>query len=134
MARSGARPQRVRALFEDEGFQADLARYAGGRGEGIAARARAAFESHGVPRSELWQCQALGRDGTKLGGRVKVYLPLSALAGGERPFRMLFSPALESGELVVAFLAFGIGHQRPGSRSPSVYEVAHRRVHGQWPR
>ena len=46
---------------------------------------------------------------------------------------MLFTPYVDERELVLLYLAFGIGHRPRGSRAPTVYEIAHRRVHGRWP-
>jgi len=42
-------------------------------------------------------------------------------------------PALESGALIVVYLAFGVRHQPFGSRAPTVYALAHRRRHGRLP-
>jgi hypothetical protein len=47
---------------------------------------------------------------------------------------MLFSPVIVEARLELAYLGFGVGHQPSGSRAPTVYETAHRRVHGEWPR
>ncbi|MBA3421088.1 MAG: hypothetical protein H0U12_04220 [Thermoleophilaceae bacterium] len=47
---------------------------------------------------------------------------------------MLFSPVIVEARLELAYLAFGVGHQPRGSRARTVYEIAHRRVHGRWPR
>jgi hypothetical protein len=46
---------------------------------------------------------------------------------------MVFLGVTREGRIVLEFLAFGVRHQPPGSRAPSVYEIAHRRLHGRWP-
>ncbi len=47
---------------------------------------------------------------------------------------MLFTPDVIGDRLGLDFLAFGVGHQPRGSHARSVYEIAHYRVHGKWPR
>jgi len=123
--------RRLRVRFDDEASALDVARYRPGTPARVAAeRAREAFASEGVHRTQLEPCAAEGRDGAQLAGRVKVYLPPEAV---EPPFRMLFSPVIVAGGLELAYLAFGVGHQPKGSRARTVYEIAHRRVHGRWP-
>ncbi len=122
----------VRARFPARVVSRDVERYAhDSRAREVAERARARFTAEGIPRAQLVRCAAEGRDGTHLPGRLKVYLPLEA---AERPFRMVFTPIARESALVLLYLAFGVAHQPSGSRAPSVYEIAHRRVHGGWPR
>ncbi len=83
-----------------------------------------------MDRAQLEPCAAEGRDGTQLAGRVKVYLPADAV---DSPFRMLFTPVIVEARLELAYLAFGVGHQPKGSLARTVYEIAHSRVHGEWP-
>jgi hypothetical protein len=76
----------------------------------------------GVPYEWLRRCEEEGRDGTRLGGCVKFYLPRPAgrwgavLAGDEE--------ATKSTLVLVA-----VGERHPAQRwKPSVYEIAHRRI------
>jgi len=129
------RPQpsedRLPAVFDDEAFESDAGRYGpGSRARRIADRARRDFALHGVPRVLLMACQAEGRDGTRLAGAYKLNLPIGAET---HSFGMVFVPALESGALIVVYLAFGVRHQPFGSRAPTVYALAHRRRHGRLP-
>lgn len=77
----------------------------------------------GVPYEWLRRCEEEGRDGTRLGGCVKFYIPRPAgqwgavLAGDEKATK----PAL-------VLVAVGERHPAQGWR-PSVYEIAHRRLH-----
>lgn len=58
---------------------------------------------------------------------MKVYLPPP---GG--PLGLVFRIARdEKGRLYLDHLAFGVRHLPPGSKAESVYEVAHRRLHGE---
>ena len=79
------------------------------RRPGAASRwIRAANSSvTGVDVGTLQRCQAHGRDGTRLERCVKLYLPSP---GGA--WRMVFEITrdLSTGELVLAYLAFGLGH------------------------
>lgn len=122
----------VRARFPARVFSRDVERYAhDSRAREVAETARARFAADGIPRAELVRCVAEGRDGTDLPGRLTIYLPLEAT---ERPFRMVFTPIARESALALLYLAFGVAHQPYGSRAPTVYEIAHRRVHGGWPR
>jgi hypothetical protein len=91
--------------------------------------ARTAIESmlttlrkEGARREWLLRCEEEGRDGTRLGGCVKLYIPRPAgqwgavLAGDEEAAK----PAL----VLVA-----VGERHPARPwQPSVYEIAHRRL------
>jgi hypothetical protein len=35
--------------------------------------------------------------------------------------------------LLLSYLAFGVRHHPKGARAPTVYVLAHRRLHGRWP-
>ena len=109
--------------FDEEAFLEDLA-HATVSGRTIARQARERFERDGVTAAAVKPCLAEGPDGTQLPGCVKVYLPPP---GG--PWGMVLRLRRERDELVLYQLAFGLRHpSRPWQ--PSVYQVAHRRLHG----
>jgi hypothetical protein len=111
--------------FDDDALEEDLAH--------LPASAKVALRSFhketrrlgGVPRSRLMACQAEGRDGTRLGGCVKTYVPWpdgrfgAVLVAVTHPARLL----------ALRVVAFGIRHRPPGSSAPTVYEVADKRLH-----
>jgi hypothetical protein len=66
-----------------------------------------------------------------LTGLVKAYVPISRSAASQRPFGFVFSPGRDHHGAYLAFVAFGERHPRPGTRS--VYERAHKRLHGRYP-
>lgn len=122
MASAGAGPRfEVRVI--DEVLTEDLVR--------CTPAARAAIEpmvatlrEDGAPREWLLRCEEEGRDGTRLGGCVKLYIPQPAgqwgavLVGDE-----------EAGKPALVLIAVGERHPgRPWKRS--VYEIAHRRLYG----
>lgn len=83
----------------------------------------AILREEGAPREWLRRCEEEGRDGTRLGGCVKLYIPQpggqwgAVLAGDEEAAK----PAL----VLVA-----VGERHPAQLwKPSVYEIAHRRLH-----
>lgn len=96
-----------------------------------AERARRSLEPAASPRGVLERCDELGPDGSRLGGLLKAYVPLREGAASQRPFGFVFRPARDGDRLVLAVLAFGERHPRPGTRS--VYERAHKRLHGRYP-
>jgi hypothetical protein len=98
----------------------------------IATSARSAAERHGVALNEVLACEAAGPDGTRLAGCTKLYLPPGNAPPSERPYAFVFRLArAPEGELVWIFVAFGHRHPRPGVRS--VYQRAHRQLHGRFP-
>jgi hypothetical protein len=108
--------------FDSEAFAEDL-EHATPAGRSVARDERKRLERDGIRKSELQQCAAEGRDGTRLGGCVRTYLPRPAGAWG-----MVFTgDTMEEGVPVLVYLAFGRRH--PGQVSqPSVYRIAHRRL------
>ncbi len=111
--------------FDELALAEDLARL-GEAGAQALVELRAEIErAGGLPSSRLMACQAEGRDGTRLGGCVKTYVPWPAgrfgaiLVGVSHPER----------PLMLRVIAFGVRHQPRESRAPSVYEIAHRRLH-----
>jgi hypothetical protein len=96
-----------------------------------AERERRYLEADGVSRGFVERCDEEGPDGTRLGGLVKAYVPLRDGPPSGRPFGFVFRPGRGNGELVLDLLAFGERHPQPGTRS--VYERAHKRLHGRYP-
>jgi hypothetical protein len=121
--RSGRAP----ALFDDASFAEDLAR-ASEPGREVALAARETFESDGVPVASLLLCAEEGPDGTALAHCLKLRLPPP-----EGKFGMVFRIEKREGRSMLVFIAFGVRHHPPDSNAPSVYEIAHRRLHGQYP-
>jgi hypothetical protein len=98
----------------------------------IATTARSATEQRGVALADVRPCDADGPDGTRLAGCAKLYLPAGEGPPSERPFAFVLQLARESAsDLVWVFVAFGHRHPAPGVRS--VYERAHRQLHGCFP-
>jgi hypothetical protein len=78
----------------------------------------------GLPADQLNACDPEGRDGTRLGGCVKTYVPWPAGRFGAvmLPVRHPDRP------LALRVIAFGVRHQPRGSHALTVYEIAHRRL------
>ncbi|MBO0767527.1 MAG: hypothetical protein J2O48_02455 [Solirubrobacterales bacterium] len=96
-----------------------------------AERERDRLQATGVPRDQLSLCAPEGADGTKLNGRLKAYVPISDAPASQRPFGFVFSVGVDSGRPFLELIAFGERH--PGPRTRSVYERAHKRLHGRYP-
>lgn len=124
MPRPGRPATTPPVVFDDAAWVEDMRR-ATVAGRRIAMAARAAYESAGVPIGELRACDPEGPGGTQLEGCVKVYVPAP-----NGPHGMVFQIGRgRDGTLGLAYLAFGIRHPARDVRQPSVYEVAHRRLH-----
>jgi hypothetical protein len=77
-------------------------------------------------------CEAAGGRGTRLPGCRKVYIPLAQEGASAAPYGFVFQLAKTEEGLVWNFIAFGERH--PGNaQTRSVYERAHKRLHGRYP-
>ena len=114
---SGAYPVRVNA----DALAEDLA-HTTPAGQDVG-EALAGELSRGTFTGELRRCDPEGRDGTRLGGCVKTYLPPPA-----GPWGAVFEIRRDDSGVYLAFLAFGRRHPEQPWR-PSVYRVADRRLH-----
>ena len=113
-------------------WEAEVERLREGSPARIAAeRERTPLEQNGVPRAELLACAAAGEDGTRLARELKVYVPITEGSASQRPFGFVFSLVAEDGRPRLVLTAFGERHPARGTRS--VYERAHKRLHGRYP-
>ena len=97
--------------FDAEALAEDLA-HASARGREVGMGERARLERDGIAVSELRACASEGRDGTRLAGCVKTYVPRP-----DGPWGMVFTGDREPTPVLV-FLAFGMRHPRsPGDRA-----------------
>jgi hypothetical protein len=113
----------ARVLFDEGAFAEDTMR-SGRTGAKALREAQSQFEKEGVEIAELRRCDAEGRDGTKLPACFKVYLPVP-----NGKFGMVFRFVRDSEGLALRYLAFGVRHHPRASNVPTVYEIAHRRLH-----
>lgn len=120
------RPGHARVVSDDLFWAEDLAR-ASDEARAKASDARRRVERDGQRIADLRATDPEGRDGSRLPGCAKVYLPPPA-----GPWGVVYRLARDAdGQLVLAYLAFGQRHPAPDARRPSVYQVAHRRLHDQ---
>jgi hypothetical protein len=115
------------AHFDQDAWEEDLARSTPA-GREAAEAARRDYERNGIPVEHLRRVQEHGNDGTLLPDCAKVYLPLPA-----GRFGMVFRAIKIEGRLRLAYLAFGVRHHPRDSKRPTVYQLAHQRLHGQPP-
>ena len=120
---SDKRSGRAPALFDGAAFAEDLRR-ASDAGEEVALAARKEFEAEGVPIENLLACDEEGPEGTALRHCLKLRLPPP-----DGKFGMVFRIELRDGKSVLVFAAFGVRHHPADSNAPTVYEIAHRRLH-----
>jgi hypothetical protein len=97
-----------------------------------AERARREIEA-GSATLDLQRCEAGGVDRTRLPGCVKLYVPLGKQGASEAPFGFVFQLAQNAdGNLVWNLIAFGERHPE-NAATRTVYERAHKRLHGHYP-
>ncbi len=97
-----------------------------------AERARREIEGGKSPL-EWKRCKPASDDGTELAGCSKLYVPLGLHGASAAPYGFIFRLGQTNTDaLVWNFMAFGERH--PGNPSTrSVYERAHKRIHGRYP-
>lgn len=83
----------------------------------------ATLRDSGAPSEWLLRCEAEGQDGTQLGGCVKLYIPQPAGQWGA-----VLTGDEEAKKPALVLIAVGERHP-PRPWKPSVYEIAHRRLH-----
>jgi hypothetical protein len=107
-----------RALSDDLAHASDAGRTA------IESTVRH-LQADGIPSAWLKRCDAEARDGTRLPRCVKLYIPQPAGQWGA-----VFLGGVVEGRPKLFLLA--VGERHPGAPwKPSVYEIAHRRLHRQ---
>lgn len=89
-----------------------------------AGAERRRLERDGIALADLRRSGDDHRDGTRLAGCAKLYVPPPA-----GPWGIVVRGARDEAGPVLAVLAFGLRHPPQGSRRPSVYRVAHDRLH-----
>jgi hypothetical protein len=124
---AGGRPALIFPVgFDDDAVAEDLDRLPAGAEVALRAFRKELRRAGGIPQSRLMACQAEGRDGTRLGGCVKTYIPWPS-----GRFGAVFVPAKHPHRpLVLRALAFGVRHHPRESNAETVYEVAYRRLGG----
>jgi hypothetical protein len=112
----------------------EVGRFAEGPPARVAAeRERRGLERDGVALRRLLPCEPEGGEGTRLAGLVKTYVPIGDRPASERPFGFVLSPEQGRHDPYLELVAFGERHpELSGTRS--VYERAHKRLHGRYPR
>lgn len=96
-----------------------------------AERELSALESNGLELRHLRACQDGSGDGTNLAGLYKAYVPLGEGPPSASPYAFVFLPARSGADVFLRLIAFGERH--PDRRTRSVYERAHKRLHGRYP-
>ena len=122
---AGGRPEPIFQVgFDDDALAEDLGRLPASAEIALRGFQKELRGAGGIPRSRLMACQAEGRDGTKLGGCVKTYIPWP-----DGRFGAVFVPARHPNRpLALRAFAFGVRHHPHKSKAETVYEVAHRRL------
>ncbi len=110
--------------FDDDALAEDLDRLPASAEVALRAFRKELRSDGGVAQSRLRACQAEGRDGTRLGGCVKTYVPWP-----DGRFGAVFVPVKHpSRPLTLRVFAFGVRHHPRGSNAPTVYEIADERL------
>jgi hypothetical protein len=110
--------------FDELVLAEDLARLGEAGAQALVGLQAEIERDGGLPSSRLMACQAEGRDGTRLGGCVKTYVPWPAGRFGA----VFIAVSHPEWPLMLRAIAFGVRHQPRESRVLSVYEIAHRRL------
>lgn len=120
-----------RFAFDEDVWAQEVGRFrARGPAHGAASRARREVERSGS-RVPVRPCESEETAQARLPGCGKVYVPLGAEPSAA-PYGFVFVfEADASGRVVLRLLAYGERHPAPATRS--VYERAHKRLHGRYP-
>lgn len=127
----GRRVSGDRLNFDADVWSDEVGRFKpGAAAHRAAVAARRQIETPGAQVTLRACSQGTARDGSRLEGCAKVYVPLDVEPSrAEFGFVFVFR-ARPDGFLLVQLVAFG---ERHPERERSVYERAHRRLHGRYP-
>jgi hypothetical protein len=114
----------VPVLFDERALAEDLAHHPDAARRALDQLRHEVSRDGGLPFARLKGCEEEGRDGTRLGGCAKTYLPWPTGRFG----LVLLPVAHPTRPLALRAFAYGVRH--PASHRPSVYEIAHRRLTG----
>lgn len=127
-------PATAALAFDADVWEQEVERFGDrSRPRAAAERARRELERSGPGGRDFQRCAAEGDDGTRLTACVKLYVPLDR-PSSEAPYGFVFQVGVDDGpprRIELSLLAFGERHPAPGTRS--VYERAHKRLHGRYP-
>jgi hypothetical protein len=112
--------------FDDGALEEDLAHLPASAEEALRLFHKEVRRLGGIPQSHLMACQAEGRDGTRLGGCVKTYIPWPTGHFGA----VFVAVTHPNRPMALRVIAFGIRHHPHGFSRRTVYEVADRRLNG----
>jgi hypothetical protein len=116
----------VPTRFDEEAIEHDIAHLPREAALALQALRHDVDNVGGLPLPRLKSCRSEGRDGTRLAGCVKTYVPwpngryglvLKAVEHPTRPWGL-------------RAIAFGIRHHPRESNAPTVYDFANQRLHG----
>ncbi|HWX43741.1 MAG TPA: hypothetical protein VNY52_00295 [Solirubrobacteraceae bacterium] len=107
--------------FHEEAIAEDLTHHPSTARKALELFRREVDRCGELPVSRLKRCDAEGRDGTRLAGCVKTYVPWPTGRYG----LVLLPVAHPTRPLALRAFAYGVRH--PGANKPSVYEIADRR-------
>ena len=121
-----ARPEPVFPVgFDQDALTEDLGRLPASAGDALRQFRKELRGEGGIPKARLKACQAEGRDGTQLPGCIKTYIPWP-----DGRFGAVFVAVTHPDRpLGLRAIAFGVRHHPRDSNAPTVYEIAHRRLH-----
>ncbi|MGI8731146.1 MAG: hypothetical protein ACR2LK_14385 [Solirubrobacteraceae bacterium] len=112
--------------FDEVAIADDLARLGETGAVALAELARDVERFGGLPRQRLQACDEEGRDGTRLGGCVKTYVPWPTGRYGA----LMIATSHPNRPVALRVIAFGVRHHPAGAHALTVYEIANRRLNG----
>ncbi len=112
--------------FDELVMAEDLARLGNAGMSAFADLGREVDRLGGLPRERLLACEAEGRDGTRLPGCVKTYVPWPAGRFGA----VMVAVSHPERPLGLRVIAFGVRHHPRRAQALTVYQIAHRRLNG----
>ena len=108
-------------VFDEPAIAEDLAHHPPIARNAFELLRRELDRDGGIPVSRLKRCEAEGRDGTRLAGCLKTYVPWPT-----GRFGLVMLPVTHPSR-PLALRAFAYGVRHPAALKPSVYEIADRR-------
>ena len=112
--------------FDEFAMAEDLARLGRTGSAAFAEFVREIDRLGGLPRERLLACEPEGRDGTRLGGCAKTYVPWPTGRFGA----VMIAVSHPARPVGLRVIAFGVRHQPRDAHALTVYQIAHLRLNG----
>lgn len=133
MARSERKVPSASIKFGAEEWQEEVERYKPSSSARVQAQKARKEIDAGAAKLDWKRCRVESEDGSGLPGCQKLYVPLGKQGASDAPYGFVFQ-LVQNEDKSLAWYMIAFGERHPSNpQTRSVYERAHKRLHGRYP-